>query len=315
MGTSTQHSRHFSPAVIPAGLEYQQVVAATRPAWWRGVLAIVLILIGLFGIGIIMQTIGAIVNDALGLLKAGEVGFTPISHLSGLVGVALLIPWSMLVQRWVYGVSMRSLFSVVGRLRMDVIGRALLILAPIYAVLLIFVTLDRATGTWSRVDLLLMVAITIVVAPLQSAAEEFGFRGVVFRAAASWGRGPVMRLIIGIVVSAIAFAAVHGAGDPWLIQYYLALGVSWAVITWRTGGLEVSIVAHAVNNTIAFIYLIALHDDFGASFDRSVGSTGPVMLLPTVVTLSVGAVVYVITGRRGPAVTRSADEAIDAGRS
>lgn len=300
---STAAQMSVSP---PAGTTYPAQLAVMRPAWWRGLLAIVLIVVGLVVLGLTMQILGAMLNDSLGLLEAGEVGFTPLSHLSGLLGVALVIPWSMLVHRWVFGASVRSLLSVVGHLRIQVLGRALIFLTPVYAILLAFVTLDRSTTSWSRLDLILLIAITLIFAPLQSAAEEFAFRGVVFQAAASWGRSRRARLVVGGAVSAVVFAAVHGATDAWLIQYYLALGISWAIITWRTGGLETSIIAHAVNNTIAFIYLIALHDDFLASFDRSAGSTGPIMLLPTVVTFAVAGVVWFATRRHGPAVVQTA---------
>jgi len=45
-----------------------------------------------------------------------------------MVSPALLIPWSMLIQRWLYGVPGASLHSVVSRFRFEVFGRALLVL-------------------------------------------------------------------------------------------------------------------------------------------------------------------------------------------
>ncbi|MEU7896024.1 CPBP family intramembrane glutamic endopeptidase [Nonomuraea sp. NPDC049152] len=45
-----------------------------------------------------------------------------------------------------------------------------------------------------------------------------------------------MRLVIGIVVSAVSFAMIHAATDRWLNLYYVTFGASLAVITWRTGG-------------------------------------------------------------------------------
>ena len=55
-------------------------------------------------------------------------------------------------------------------------------------------------GSWSVVDLLVMFAVTIVIVPLQSAGEEYGYRGLVFRVAASWGRGPRSALVLGVAV-------------------------------------------------------------------------------------------------------------------
>ncbi|MEU5849392.1 hypothetical protein [Saccharopolyspora shandongensis] len=179
---------------IPAGLEYQQVVAATNPAWWRGVVAILLTVAGLFAFTIPVQIVGALLNTSLGVVDpSAPPTFTPITHLTNLVGVALLIPWSMLVQRWLFGVRPGSLHSVASHFRFDVFGRAMFFLLPVYTIYMGVMSLGEVkTTTWTPIA----IVVTVLFAPLQSAAEEYGFRGVVFRVAASWGAGPRMRLAI-----------------------------------------------------------------------------------------------------------------------
>jgi hypothetical protein len=58
------------------------------------------------------------------------------------------------------------------------------------------------------------------------------------------------------MVSAMLFASIHLSTDPWLTMYYLIFGATTALITWRTGGLEVAIVFHAVNNTLSYALMI-----------------------------------------------------------
>ncbi len=51
--------------------------------------------------------------------------------------------------------------------------------------------------------------ITLATTPLQAAGEELWFRGAALPAAASWGRAVRPALFVGVVVSALAFTAVH----------------------------------------------------------------------------------------------------------
>ncbi len=53
---------------------------------------------------------------------------------------------------------------------------------------------------------------------------------------------------IASAVGSVVFATAHFATDPWLISYYFVFGLSLAMLAWRTRGLEMSIVVHAVNN-------------------------------------------------------------------
>lgn len=292
------------PRPIPAGLEYQQVVAATRPAWWRGLVAIFLIVAGLFAFTIPLQILGAVLNTSLGLVDpSAPPTFTPLTHLSSLVGVVLLIPWSMLVQRWLFGVRAASLHSVTSRFRFAVFGKAIVFVLPLYALLTGFMTLSGGpTTTWAVPSLVAALVISVLFGPLQGGAEEYGFRGVIFRAAASWGAGPRSQLVVGIAVSAVVFAAIHGSTDIWLNTYYVIFAASMAVITWRTGGLETAVVIHGVNNTLTFMFMIAQHADFFGT-DRSAGTGSLIMLAPSALAAGIATVVWIRTRRSGPALT------------
>jgi membrane protease YdiL (CAAX protease family) len=217
-----------------------------------------------------------------------------------------LIPWSMLIQRWLYGVRGASLHSVVSRFRYDVFGRALLLIGPVWIVssVLLAVLMPGEQTYWSFADLVGTVAVTLLLTPLQSAGEEYGLRGLVFRVAGSWGRGPRTALVVGVLVSSLVFMAIHLSTDPWLNLWYFTLGVGPAIITWRTGGIETAVVVHALNNTLAFLFAVALHTDLVRPLtDRSAGAGSAAVLVPILTLIAITAVVWLRTRRTGPALT------------
>ncbi|WP_372463091.1 CPBP family glutamic-type intramembrane protease [Pseudonocardia kujensis] len=63
----------------------------------------------------------------------------------------------------------------------------------------------------------------MVVSPLHSAEEEYGFRGLMLQAAASWPRGAAALARARSVVSAVLFAVIHGSTDVWHDIYNLVL--------------------------------------------------------------------------------------------
>lgn len=304
--------RRRGPRPVPPGVPYHRVLAHDKRRIWRGVAALVLFMGGMFVFAFAVGFLGALVDQALGRssMFLGGDEFTPLTLASALLGIALLLPWSMLIQRWLYGVKGASLHSVRSLFRADVFGRSLLIILPIWTIYLaVFSALEPyPESSWLYADLIAMFAITVLVTPLQSAAEEYGFRGLVFRVAASWGHGARTSLILGVVVSSLMFMVAHLAFDPWLNFYYLTMGVTLALITWRTGGLEIAVVIHAVNNTLAFLLTIITRTDLAEGMDRSAGVGSAIMLVPCVLLIVITAVVWLRTRRSGPALTPSGAE-------
>jgi len=292
---------------VPPGVEYHRVLAGDKRRIGRGVLAIALLVAGLFASNIVLAVAAAFVDAQMGRTNPtfGGTDYTPLYHSANLLSIALLIPWSMVLQRWLYGVRGPSLHSVRSRFRFDVFGRALLIIGPVWLVLslvgVIFLPLTQAA--WSTAALLAVFATTLLLAPLQSAGEEYGFRGLVFRVAGSWGRGPRTALVLGVLVSSLVFMVVHLSSDPWFNVWCFTLSVSLAVITWRTGGIEIAVVIHALNNTLTFLLLTVLHADQNAAMERSAGSQSAALLIPCVTVVAIAALVWLRTRRTGPALT------------
>ncbi|SDL34489.1 CPBP family intramembrane glutamic endopeptidase [Microbacterium azadirachtae] len=281
-------------------MEYQRVLASDKRRIGRGILAIILLVGGMFAL-----TLGAVqlafrIDAALGLS-----GYTASIHVAAMLPIALLIPWSMLIQRWLYGVRAASLTSVLNVFRTAIFGRAMLVVLPLWAINLVVsnLVMGSTSTTWSTIGLASVLLATLLLTPLQAAGEEYGYRGLVFRVAASWAKGPRTALLLGIAVSSVVFAVVHFSTDPWVNLYYLVFASTLAIITWRSGGLEIGIVIHAVNNTIGFLMLLVLHADFTAANDRSDGVGSAIMLLPCLLHVAITALVWWKTRDSGPVLT------------
>lgn len=293
--------------VVPGGTEYHRVLATERRRVGRGIGAIVVLLVGFFAFSTAAVTGASLIEARRGYQTPalGGTDYTPLYHLAAFGSIAVLIPWSMFLQRWFYGVRGATLHSVVSRFRWDLFGRAFLVLAPVVLVVLVVDSwlAPAAQGSLSRDAALAIFVISLLVVPLQGAAEEYGLRGLVFRIAASWGRGPRTALVLGLLVSASAFMIIHAATDPWLNLWYFTFGVANGIIVWRTGGLEVAVVLHAAYNALGYALAVVLGTDFAVSGDREVGATGAAILVPIAVWITTAAVIWVRTRRTGPART------------
>ncbi|WP_341728429.1 CPBP family intramembrane glutamic endopeptidase [Brooklawnia sp.] len=92
--------------------------------------------------------------------------------------------------------------------------------------------------------------VIVVTSPLQAAGEEFLFRGYLLQVCGMISRGPWL----AVAISALIFAAMHGAQDLPLFVDRLGFGLLAGALVVLTGGLEAAIAAHAINNVFAFGY-------------------------------------------------------------
>lgn len=88
----------------------------------------------------------------------------------------------------------------------------------------------------------------VLLMPLTCIAEELMFRGFLMQTVSSWFRLPV----VGMVVQAIAFAAVHPYNLTGVI-YIAASGVIYGIICMCSRGIEASSALHILNNLIELI--------------------------------------------------------------
>jgi membrane protease YdiL (CAAX protease family) len=300
-----------SGAPVPAAAEYHRVLAGDDRRIGRGILAIILLAAGLVIFPTVIGRAAALIDVQMGKTPPilGGTDYTPIYHASSMIALGLLIPWSMLIQRWLYRVPGASLHSVTSRFRFGLLGRSLLVLGPAWLVANALGALTPSDEfPWSRTDLIALFIGTVLLTPIQSAGEEYGVRGLIFRVAGSWTRSPRAGLATGVLVSSVLFTAMHGATDPYILVWYFTLASGLAVITWRTGGLETAIMLHAVLNTFTFLLAITLRVDLGSAMqDRSAGVGTPYLLIPTLTVILITTVVWWRTRKSGPARTPARD--------
>lgn len=273
-------------------------VATTAPAYhhalwregierWRGAVAVVVLLVVYLVVSLVLS-LGAMMadvvlgNSSMEAIRSGSTQVTPLVLLAVNLTAAALIPLSLLLQRWLFGVRAGFMSSIRGMFRWRVLGQVAVIVVPLW---LVYVGISMIIGVPGQptsyalkvsVPLLLVVLLTTWA---QAAGEEYGFRGLITRSVGSWFASSRTAFVVATVVANLVFMVAHVASDPWLIAYYFVFGVSLSVVTWRTGGLESSVLIHAANNVLLFIP-VALFMGGQLDMDRSAGVGGPFMLLP-----------------------------------
>ncbi|MFI7481003.1 lysostaphin resistance A-like protein [Kocuria sp. M1R5S2] len=232
--------------------------------WWKPIVelvvfgAVYLVLAVVLGVVWALALMGLRGPDALdeAFADVGRVDLLdPAVLVMVLVSVILMIP-AVLVGRLVIGARpLGLLLSVTGRLRWRVLGRATAIALAVYvlghgALLLVEFAALGAYPAPEPVDAFpLVVLMVVLLVPLQSAAEELLFRGVLLQAVGSWVRRPVVAILLPVPL--FTFGHFY---DVFGLLGVAAMAVVAGWVTWRTGGLEAAIALHVVNNLLAFSF-------------------------------------------------------------
>ncbi|MCL3817203.1 CPBP family intramembrane glutamic endopeptidase [Aeromicrobium wangtongii] len=259
-------------------------------AWWKLPLAGLLAAVAYAGLTIALVVAGAawfaLTDSGNGLddwLDAA--GDLDLEHLDffvlDMLGLVLLIPAIFIGVAVVGPRPVGYLSSVAGRLRWRWMGLMALLSSIVFIVTIgASLVVDELTDPTSvsgasSVDgrvVAALVAIVLIV-PFQAAAEEYVFRGYLMQLFGSWSRFAA----VPVILTTPLFVAGHLYGLWGLLDVGL-FGLTAAVLTIRTGGLEAAIAAHAANNIVLFVLdalgMIAATDDSDA---------GPTDLIPTVV--------------------------------
>ncbi|MFT3970857.1 MAG: type II CAAX endopeptidase family protein [Micropruina sp.] len=236
-----------TPSTTPApeALAYFQLSRRT-PGWWRP-----LATIGLFCLTYLVLVVGLIMlwlllPGAAEAMSATDIDMADPAQSAFLcLMLALFVPAGRLTVRMLGRPG--TLDSVAGRFRWGLFVRSVaLTAAPVLLPLAVMWVVDPVMPVLSERTLGLL-AVAVLIVPLQAAGEEYLFRGVLMQAVGHWLRAPVW----GLVISLPLFVLGHDY-DAWGLA---SVGVFAAVatwLTWRTGGLEAAIALHAVNNMLAF---------------------------------------------------------------
>lgn len=290
--TSTQSNQpHSTPGTntiaLPPSRAYPQALRGlptTRP--WKGIVALVTMAVSFAVLTLVLQVGGYAISRA-----AGFTGFvTPITFAALNLGWGLSIPVALLLQRAFFGREAPSLSSVIGHIRWRLVVGSAAILTPAWVAFSLVYNLVHPWGTGSgarTTTSIAFMAVCLLTTPLQAAGEEYVFRGFANRSVGSWFAHPRVAMVMATAVSSILFMLAHGSSDLWLNAHYLVFGIGLSLITWRTGGLEIPIVIHTVNNVASFAVAFASGMDPEQMFNRQAGVGGPFMLLPVTVTVLV----------------------------
>ena len=99
-----------------------------------------------------------------------------------------------------------------------------------------------------------LLVVVLLTTPLQSAAEEYLFRGYLSQAIAGWIRRPAGRRDRRRASSPrpCSRSRTRPRDVPTFLDRF-AFGLAASAVVWLTGGLEAAIVLHAVNNVLVFV--------------------------------------------------------------
>jgi membrane protease YdiL (CAAX protease family) len=261
------------PGVDIVELPYHRLLRA-QPTyrWWRPLVAVLMTAVFFLGVSTVVAIPLMVVVIATGAVDVFSPTITedltrlitpdmarPWTVAFGLGSIILVLPLVPVALRIAgivpAGVRVNILHSVLFRLRWRWLGIALI---PAAVVWIVTTGVSLALGFAFGVELgafttdlptyLIGVLIVLVLVPLQAATEEYLYRGVLLQSVGSW----VAWAPLTILVSSVAFAFSH-AYDAWGIATVAIMGVAFAVVAIRTGGLEAGIGLHAVNNIGAFV--------------------------------------------------------------
>ncbi|HSX67005.1 CPBP family intramembrane glutamic endopeptidase [Nocardioides sp.] len=241
-------------------LGYHQLQRSGPRGWWRQVLGILLVVVGMFVLsgvfGIAAYAIEALL--AGGLDAASDPFDDPGPVLMGgiLLGLAAAIPLVLLASWALHGVLPGFVVSIAGRIRWRyLVGCLGLSVIALMATLVVGALLPSgtreqlsATTTFTLDARMVALLLTVgLLTPLQAAGEEFVFRGYLTQAF-----GALFPTAVAVLLPALLFALAHGSQSAPIFVDRLAFGVIAGLLVVLTGGLEAGIAMHVVNNWLAF---------------------------------------------------------------
>lgn len=240
----------------PQTARYLDLVYQGRNDWWRYGLGAFTIAFFWLGLGYLPYSYlaGEDAAQSQPLVDFLAVNFSIFMMLAGLA-VALM---------WIHGRPLRSLVTPDARVSWRRAGRG----AAVWAVLAAITALvehalypDRYYLSFDPQRFFQFAVLVLVLTPIQSATEEFVFRGYVMQGLALITRRPWLIA----VASSLLFAAPHllnpeveRHGTLIMAANYFAIGLLLATVTLRDGRLELAIGLHAANNV--FLALAANYD-------------------------------------------------------
>ena len=256
----------------PEPREYHQMLRTWNYVWWKPVLGIVLVFVGMVLVAplVLMPVLivgvtfeqGSFWENFQNAATLESVGPAALLYLNLTLGSAILVTWA--VMRWVHRMRPRWLTSVVPKMRWKLffifVGISVVALVAQIIVSLLLpgdqeADLSAQVNDFTATTALLGL-IVLLTTPFQAAGEEYVFRGYLMQALGSLTRNKWLTLL----ATSTLFAVAHGVQNFPLFfdRFMFGLIAGWLVI--RTGGLEAGIAMHILNNFLAFGYALTFSD-------------------------------------------------------
>jgi len=277
---------------------YQQLLRGPTYRWWRPLVSVLVA----FGSGVVLAVAAWLVLIAIlpaTTIDAGsdDWSVTPFGFAWTNLLLAAFVPVAMLATWGGYGWSPRWVSSVAPGLRWWWLARCALVAAPVLGVSIVGSEVLSHWAWTPEPSWPWLVLVVLLTTPLQSAGEEYLFRGWIPQLIGSTIPRAGVAALVGGAVSSGLFALAHGQQDGWLFADRFLFGVLASVLVWRTGGLEAGIALHASNNVIGLLLTVgsgSLNDTLNAS-----ESTPQFFLIDAVTLLvAVGGILWVARRRR-----------------
>ncbi|WP_222265230.1 CPBP family intramembrane glutamic endopeptidase [Modestobacter marinus] len=312
-GRGRRAPRPVTPPGAPpfdAPQSYPFLMRARDWAWWRPALGLLLFGV-VYTVASVVVVLVAFVTGTgpdLGFVDLTDPWVLLVTNLSLIVAIPIVwLCWAV-----PHGLRIGWSSSVLGRLRwrlfLPYTWRAVATLGAAIAlsVALSLLTDELISGPVPALGWLLLVV--FLTTPLQSAAEEYLFRGYLSQAIAAWIRAPRAGPVVAAVVTAALFSSAHLPPDFLTFFDRFVFGLAASAVVSLTGGLEAAIVLHAVNNVLVFVIAGLLGD--GADTDATLtGLEGLLVVLLDVVAM--GAYVAVVARSRSRVQPELRSPAVD----
>lgn len=258
-------------------------------AWWKLPVAGLLAIAIYFGAALVLVLVALVLFAAGGGVDELDTwmesaGNLDLHHLDffvlDMLGIAILIPVILVAVLITGPRPIGYLSSVAGRLRWGWLARTALIAFAVSIVTIggavavneITEPAEIASPEFST-RAIVAIGLVLLLVPFQAAAEEYVFRGYLLQLIGSWTRFA----FIPVLVSVPLFVGAH-LYEFWGLVDVGIFGLTAAVLTIRTGGLEAAIAAHTANNVVLFVL-----DAAGMFSATDASGYGPVDLIPTVI--------------------------------
>lgn len=236
--------------------------------WWRYVVTIMMVLIGWQFIGIIPLFIVAFneSDDFAELMASSANAFADLGIDSNLYLLVMLLMFVSGLVFLLFSVKLfhaRSITSLITS-RVNISWKKVFygfsfwfFISIFFIVMDYFIYPDHYVYNFKPIPFAILVIVSFVFIPLQTAFEELLFRGYFLQGLGVWFKNAA----VPFIVTSVAFGLMHSFNPEveklgyLILIYYIATGFLFGMITLMDEGTELALGMHAANNIVAAIFV------------------------------------------------------------